>query len=55
MKTTRRIVKDIFNNRKRRKFIRKMMKFVIFSLLYAIIDVGVIEKIDHIMQVTKYF
>ena len=55
IKTTRGIVKDIFNNRKRRKFIRKLMKFVIFSLLYASIDVGTIEKIDYIMRWTKYF
>jgi|GEM_PF-3931092 len=52
---TWRIVKDIFNNRKSRKFIRKMMRFIIISLLYASIDVGTIEKIDHIMQWTKYF
>jgi len=55
VKMTWRIVKDIFNNRKSRKFIRKMMRFIIISLLYASIDVGTIEKIDHIMQWTKYF
>ena len=45
----------ILSDPKHRKLIREMMRFVIVSLLYASLDVGVIDKVDRIMRLTEYW
>lgn len=45
----------VLSDPKHRKLIREMMRFVIVSLLYASLDVGVIDKVDRIMRLTEYW
>lgn len=45
--------KALRQNRSLRKIIHKTMRLIIIALLYAYIDVGVIERLDRIVRITE--